>query len=128
MAINSPVVIFTQVCPSGYVADVQFFRVNILDVNGAGIPPDSFHVSITLDGTAEVFNQDIFVSPLDGFYPCRVIAEGGQTIKVVANFPYAALVTSMSANITLTGQLVPKNQQQPQNTALVQPLIQTKGV
>lgn len=127
MSIPSPQKVFSRVLPNGYITDVQWFRCNVLDVDqGAGIPPDGYYVTLFLDGVAEVFNQDIFVLPLDGFLPCRIIGVGGQTVSVVATFPWAADYDAIKMITTLTGQMIVKNRQQPQNVPLVQPQIRTQ--
>lgn len=126
--IPSPATVFSVLLPDGYVSNVQWFRCNVIDVGGGeGIPLDSFLISLYLDGAAEVFNQNISVSPLDGFFPCRIIGEGGQRVTITATFPYAGDYTQIQVNTTLTGQMLVKNRQQPQNAPLVQPQIRVQG-
>lgn len=128
-----PLTVFDQVLPNGYVTDVQYFRCNVIDVaiggttDYLGIPPDAYTLTLYLNGAAEPFNQNISVYPLDGFYPCRIIGQGGQRVTITASFPWYATYHSVKIITCITGQMIVKNREQPQNAPLVQPGVRVQG-
>jgi len=125
--------VFRMVLPNGYTTDIQWFKCNVTDVfsgalgNWVGIPPDAYKISILLNGAPSIVGQNIPVYPLDGFHNCRIIGQGGDIVTINAAFPWAASYFGVKEITEVTGQMIVKNREQPQNTMLVQPGVKVTG-
>ena len=123
--------VFKLVLPNGYTTDIQWFKCNVTDVRTSyvskGIPPQAYKISILLNGAPSIVGQNIPVYPLDGFHNCRIIGQGGDIVTINAMFPWAADYNGVSVITEVTGQMIVKNREQPQNTMLVQPGVKVTG-
>lgn len=128
--------IFKYKVPAGKVFYADSFQVNVLDMyvfgTGIGLPTKPFNVSLYVNRACEVFNQNILVQSLDGYYPCSVIAGFNDeiTIDVTMNKgPYGVpYVTQVEFITHLNGDMLTVNDMQTQYTALRPTLIHTKEV
>lgn len=119
-------VVFTQIIPQGRVVIVNKFRCNVEGsngLNGSGIPPTPYTVTLFLNGQAEIYNQVIFVQPLDDWYDCQMIAGPGDIITVQMQGDFSTLTsipTSLQFITHLTGDMLLPNELPTQYTALRQ--------
>lgn len=98
-------VVFTQRVPAGRVVVARKFRVNIEGSNGGtSIPPTPFTVTLFLNGQAEIYNQVIFVQPLDDWYDCQLIAGPLDIITMSINIDFTTVI-SPPADIELSAHL-----------------------
>lgn len=118
--------VFTQQIPQGRVAIVNKFRCNVEGsngLNGSGIPPTPYTVTLFLNGQAEIYNQVIFVQPLDDWYDCQMIAGSGDIITVQIQGDFSVLISlpsSLQFITHLTGDMLLPNELPTQYTALRQ--------
>lgn len=117
-------VVFTQQVPAGRVVIARKFRVNIEGFDGSSsIPPFPFTVTLYVNGQADIYNQAIFIQPLDDWYDCQLIAGPFDIITMALDVDYGAFVPSsatVQAIAHLAGDMLLPNELPVQYTALRQ--------
>lgn len=128
-------VVFTQQVPAGRVVIARKFRVNIEGFNGGfSIPPLPFTVTLYVNGQADIYNQVIFVQPLDDWYDCQLIAGPFDIITMTLDVVYGDFLpvgATVQAIAHLSGDMLLPNELPVQYTALRQTAFpvfdETKG-
>lgn len=130
------ITVFSYRVPAGKVMYAREMQVTVdrmlagaVDV---GIPSLPFTISLYVNQQCEVFNQDILVQALDGYYPCSLIAGHNDVVTIIATINTAqyqsGTVTQIDFVTHLTGDMLTVNDMQTQYTALKPSILNTKEI
>lgn len=128
------ITVFSYRVPAGKVLYARQMQVNVDRMlsggSELGIPSLPFTVSLYINGQCEVFNQNILIQALDGYYPCSLIGGYNDVVTIVATINTAQYAAGSVDQIDfvshLTGDMLIVNDMQTQYTALKPTIVNTK--
>ena len=129
-------VVLSQVIQDGRVFFANKLRVNVIQTydnanypdTTYGVPQGFIFVTLKRNGEVEIYNQDIGLAPLDGFFPVWLWAGPGDLVEVLLSADYSALASgeggvdvSIAVQVNLTGDILVTNKAPYPYTGLVSP-------